>query len=209
MEKTKASGTMMGMNTSTAAGNREELQDHAGGSMRTAESILRLVPVGLCVSALVVMLKNSQTNDFGSLSYSDLAAFRYLVHANGICAGYALLSAVVVAMPRRPATTAGSAWTFFLLDQVFTYLILAAAAVSAEVLYLADKGDLDITWSAVCGSFGVFCHKAMASLVLTFVVVLFFIAISLVSSYKLFSRFDAPVLSCPAAAKGGLEITAF
>ncbi|CAI0409750.1 unnamed protein product [Linum tenue] len=210
MEKSKVSGTMMGMNSSSAAANREELQDQAAGSMRTAESILRLVPVGLCVSALVVMLKNSQTNDFGSLSYSDLAAFRYLVHANGICAGYALLSAVVVAMPRRPATTAGSAWTFFFLDQVFTYLILAAASVSAEVLYLAYKGDLDITWSAACGSFGGFCHKAMASLVLTFIVVLFFIGISLVSSYKLFSRFDTPVLSCSAAAaKGGLEIAAF
>jgi hypothetical protein len=48
-------------------------------TMRTAETMLRLVPVALCVSALVVMLKNTQTNDYGSLSYSDLGAFRYFI----------------------------------------------------------------------------------------------------------------------------------
>ncbi|CAN1301436.1 CASP-like protein 2A1 [Linum perenne] len=133
---------------------------------------------------------------------------RYLVHANGICAGYALLSAVVVAMPRRPSTMS-SAWTFFFLDQVFTYLILGAAAVSTEVLYLANKGDIDITWSAVCGSFAGFCHKASASVILTFVVVAWFALLSLVSSYKLFSRFDPPLLLSSPPNKAGLEIAAF
>lgn len=42
--------------------------------------------------------------------------FRYLVHANGICAGYSLLSAIIVAMPRP--STIYRAWTFFFLDQV-------------------------------------------------------------------------------------------
>lgn len=41
---------------------------------------------------------------------------RYLVHANGICAGYSLLTAVAAAMPRP--STMSRAWTFFLLDQV-------------------------------------------------------------------------------------------
>lgn len=50
----------------------------SGGStgVRTAETLLRLLPMGLCIVALVVMLKNSQTNDFGSLSYSNLGALR-------------------------------------------------------------------------------------------------------------------------------------
>lgn len=53
-------------------------EDYGNGALRTAEPIARLVPMGLCVAALVLMLKNSETNDFGSLSYSDLGAFRYL-----------------------------------------------------------------------------------------------------------------------------------
>ncbi|KAJ0100981.1 CASP-like protein F16 [Pistacia vera] len=160
-------------------------------AVRTAEPLARLVPMALCVAALVVMLKNSETNDFGSLSYSDLGAFRYLVHANGICAGYSLLSAIIAAMPRR--FTMSQAWTFFFLDQVLTYLILAAGAVAAEVLYLEQKGDLAITWSAACGTFAGFCHKATVSVIITFVAVACYAVLSLVSSYKLFSKYDAPV----------------
>lgn len=46
------------------------------GSKNIGETLLRLLPIALCLSALVIMLKNSQSNDFGSLSYSDLGAFR-------------------------------------------------------------------------------------------------------------------------------------
>ena len=49
-------------------------------------------------------------------SLTGFAPYRYLVHANGICAGYSLLSAIIAAMPRP--TTMLRAWTFFLLDQV-------------------------------------------------------------------------------------------
>lgn len=48
--------------------------------MRTAETILRLLPMALCISALILMLRDSQTNDFGSLSYSDLTAFRFFFY---------------------------------------------------------------------------------------------------------------------------------
>ncbi|KAI6690223.1 hypothetical protein NL676_027051 [Syzygium grande] len=164
---------------------------------------MRVVPMGLCLTALVVMLRNSESNDYGSLSYSDLGAFRYLVHVNGICAGYSLLSAVIVAMPRPP--TMSRAWTFFVLDQVLTYAILAAGAVSTEVLYLAYKGDAAITWSSECGSFGGFCHKATASVAITLAAVACYAVLSLMSSYRLFSRFDAPV----ACTSKGIEIPAF
>ncbi|KAK9674277.1 hypothetical protein RND81_12G223000 [Saponaria officinalis] len=170
----------------------ERAEDGKTATMRTAETLLRLLPLGLCVAALVVMLKNSQTNDFGSVSYSDLGAFKYLVHANGVCAGYSLLSAVVTAVPRP--ITMSRAWTFFLLDQVLTYMIIAAGAVSTEVVYLAYKGDEAITWSEACSSFGVFCHKATASVIITFVVVICYAALSLISSYRLFSRFDPPTI---------------
>ncbi|XP_041002493.1 CASP-like protein 2A1 [Juglans microcarpa x Juglans regia] len=185
-------------------GPRDEEDGSNSNAMRTAETLLRLVPMALCISALVLMLKDSQTNDFGSISYSDLGTFRYLVHANGICAGYSLLSAIIIVAMPRPSSMS-RAWTFFFLDQVLTYTILAAGAVSVEVLFLAYKGDTAITWSAACGSFGGFCHKATASVVITFVVVACYAMISLISSYKLFSKFDAPV----ANPGRGINITAF
>ncbi|MCD9559468.1 hypothetical protein HAX54_017427 [Datura stramonium] len=158
-------------------------------SMRTAEIILRLLPMGLCVVALVIMLKNSQTNEYGSLSYSDLGTFQVLVHANGICAGYSLLSAIVAAVPRP--ITMSRAWTFFLLDQILTYVILAAGAVSTELVYLAYKGDTAVTWSESCGSFGGFCHRATASVSITFIVSLCYAGLSLLCSAMTFQPIES------------------
>ncbi|KAK6132518.1 hypothetical protein DH2020_033727 [Rehmannia glutinosa] len=177
--------------------------DIGSPTMRTAETLLRILPMALCVVALVIMLKDSQTNEYGSLSYSDLGAFRYLVHASGVCAGYSLLSAVVAAVPRP--STMSRAWAFFLLDQLLTYIILAAGAISTEVVYLAYKGDASITWSQTCGSFGGFCRKATASIAITFIVTLCYAGLSLISSYRLFSKYDAPV----AYTNKGIEVATF
>lgn len=72
-------------------------------------------------------------------------------------------------------------------------MILAAGTASTEVLFLAYKGDAAITWSTACGSFGGFCRKATTSVAITFVTVICYAALSLLSSYKLFSKYDAPV----------------
>ncbi|PON68600.1 Casparian strip membrane protein [Parasponia andersonii] len=180
--------------------------DTNNGGMRTTETLLRLIPIAPCIAALVVMLHNSQTNDFGSVSYSHLGAFRYLVHVNGICAGYSLLSAVIAAMPRPPKMS--QAWTFFFLDQVMTYLVLAAGAASTEVLYLAFKGNPAITWSSACSSFPTFCHKATASVAVTFVVVASYALLSLISSYKLFTNYQPPTLN-PAISKPSIQVATF
>ncbi|KAF8388656.1 hypothetical protein HHK36_025336 [Tetracentron sinense] len=169
-------------------------------SMRTAETLLRLAPMALCVAALVLMLKNSQVNDFGSVSYSDLGAFRYLVYANGVCAAYSLLSSFYTAVPR--SSTMPRDWTLFFFDQVFTYVILAAGTVSTEVVYLAYKGDEAVTWSEACGVFGGFCRKATASVAITFVAMACYALLSLISSYRLFSNYDAPIAK-------GVDIAAF
>lgn len=55
------------------------------------------------------------------------------MHANAICAGYSLLSAVIVAVPRPP--TVSRAWTFFLLDQVTPLIPLAHAFVRSNLTF--------------------------------------------------------------------------
>lgn len=55
---------------------QKNVVENENNGSNIGEIILRLLPMGLCVVALVIMLKNSQTNDYGSLSYSDLGTFR-------------------------------------------------------------------------------------------------------------------------------------
>lgn len=89
---------------------------------------------------------------------------------------------------------------------MLTYVVLAAGAVSAEVLYLAYNGDTSTTWSEACSSFNGFCKKATTSVAITLAAVAFLAVLSLISSYKLFSRFDAPALPPPSFdGSGGIE----
>ncbi|CAL9045665.1 unnamed protein product [Musa banksii] len=175
-----------------------------GGDGRAAETLLRVTPVGLCVAALVIMLKNAQDNDYGAISYADLTAFKYLVYANGVCAAYSLFSAFYVAV-RRPMTLSRS-WTLFFLDQVLTYAILAAGTMSAEIMYLAHYGDVKVTWSKECNVFGSFCKRATTSVGITFASVACYVLLSLVSSYRLFSAYETPI---PFISSKGLEIASF
>ncbi|KAI3905180.1 hypothetical protein MKX01_017426 [Papaver californicum] len=193
---------MSGLNNHEGAKPTTSASNGGAGIRMTGESLLRVVPMVLSVVALVVMLKNAMTNDYGSVSYSDLSGFNYLIYANGACAAYSLLSALYITSVFRSSTTTTTptmsrrgAWTVFIFDQVVTYVILAAGSVSAEVVYLANKGDVAVTWSEACGSFGGFCKKATASTGITFSVVGFYVILSLISSYRLFSKYDAPTIS--------------
>jgi hypothetical protein len=73
---------------------------------------------------------------------------RYLVHANGICAGYSLLSAVLVAVPRP---TALRAWTFFFLDQVIRFLRCAKESCYhvPYIFYNKDYSNQYVVFSSV------------------------------------------------------------
>jgi len=59
-------------------GSDKEFEGYIDSNLRVVETFLRLFPIGLCVTALVIMLKNSQENKYGSVSYTDLGAFRYV-----------------------------------------------------------------------------------------------------------------------------------
>ncbi|XP_020595116.1 CASP-like protein 2A1, partial [Phalaenopsis equestris] len=102
-----------------ASKQAEEAPDSAArrnaSAGRTAETLLRVAPMGFCLAALFLTVKNSEDNDFGSISYSNLGSFKYLVYMNGVCAGYSIFSALYTAMP-RPASMS-RAWTLFFLDQ--------------------------------------------------------------------------------------------
>lgn len=62
-----------------ARGDKNGEDEYGSNSMRTAETMLRLLPMSLCIVSLVLMLTDSQSSDdFGLLSYSDLGAFRFI-----------------------------------------------------------------------------------------------------------------------------------
>jgi hypothetical protein len=121
MSKMAEEKALGGAAAAADAAQQQQQQQLAAGEaaaarVRPMETLLRAAPLGLCVAAMAIMLKDQQTNEYGTVAYSDLGGFKYLVYANGLCAAYSLVTAFYTAVP-RPATVSRS-WVVFLLDQV-------------------------------------------------------------------------------------------
>ncbi|XP_077243666.1 CASP-like protein 2D1 isoform X2 [Tasmannia lanceolata] len=84
---------------------------------------------------------------------------------------------------------------FLMAEELFQCLGFLCFRPVAEILYLGYKGDRDVSWSEACSSYGKFCNKMVVSLVLHVVVLVCFIVLSLISAYRVFSRFEAPSVS--------------
>ncbi|XP_008808432.1 CASP-like protein 2D1 [Phoenix dactylifera] len=158
--------------------------------LRFLDFFLRLSVIPLSVASLWVMASNKQTNDaYGKVEFSNLSGLRYLVGINAISTGYAIASVLLLCL-----RCFNSDWYLFISDQVMAYLMVTSGSAVAEVLYLAHEGDRKVSWSEVCSYYGMFCSKIKVSLALHFVALVCFIVLSLISAYRVFSKFEAPSL---------------
>ncbi|CAD5176640.1 CASP-like protein 2D1 [Musa acuminata AAA Group] len=152
---------------------------------------LRLAAIPLCAASLWVMATNKQANEsYGKVEFSDLPGLRYMVCISAISLGYSVVSILFACLG-----CVNNDWFFFISDQVVAYLMVTSGSAVAEVLYLAREGDRKASWSEACSYYGRFCDRTKVSLALHLAALLCFIALFLVSSYTVFSKFEAPSVS--------------
>nr|P0DI20.1 RecName: Full=CASP-like protein 2U2; Short=OlCASPL2U2 [Osmunda lancea] len=175
----------------------------AGRGLEGAGVFLRFVASLLSIAGLMLLVKDNQTvqqmvaTEAVTLEtkYSDISAFVFLLYTNGLVAVYcfflALASVFSLIASARSGKLAG--WVTFVLDQGLAYVLLAAAAASTEVLYLAENGDLKTSWAEICSQFGHFCHMARASIVVSFLSMLAMAVLSVMSAQQLFSKYRRPM----------------
>uniref|UniRef100_A0A0D9VDV0 CASP-like protein n=1 Tax=Leersia perrieri TaxID=77586 RepID=A0A0D9VDV0_9ORYZ len=180
-----------GEGSSTAAaeeGNKEAAAAPAP-AFRLAEVALRVCVVPLALASLWEMATNKQVDDtYGGISFNNLSGFRYLVCINAITAAYSVAAILLSSFK----FIARFDWLVFLLDQVSAYLVLTSASAAAEVVYLAREGNREVSWSEVCSYFGRFCNTATLSVALHAGALLCFMALSLISAFRVFSKFHPP-----------------
>lgn len=61
----------------------------------------------------------------------------------------------------------------------------AAAAAAAAIVYLAHNGNPNTNWLAICNQFGDFCQKVSGAVVASFVAVLLFVVLVVLSGLVL------------------------
>ncbi|KAM0902846.1 hypothetical protein ACQ4PT_019099 [Festuca glaucescens] len=173
-----------------------------GRPFKVPEMALRVCVIPLAVASLWRMATNRQADDaYGEISFSNLSGFKYLVVINAITAAYSVLSILLSSFK----SLARYDWLVFVLDQAAAYLLLTSCSAAAEVVYLAREGDRQVSWGEVCSYFGRFCGRATVSVALQAAALLCFVALSLVSAFRVFSKFDAPGADVDCSASGSKQ----
>ncbi|XP_052206726.1 CASP-like protein 2D1 [Diospyros lotus] len=159
--------------------------------LKLLDSSLRLLVIPLSVASIWLTVTNQQdSSSYGKLQFSNLLGLKYMVWISAISGGYALVAAVS-SWVKLLVTKA--AWIFFVSDQVVAYLMVTSGAAVGEIIYLAYKGDREVTWSESCSSYGGFCSRMKMALAFHAVSLCCFLVLSLISAYRAFSFFDPPI----------------
>ncbi|KAL0719694.1 hypothetical protein Bca4012_069018 [Brassica carinata] len=156
--------------------------DHSGGYKRGLsifDFLLRLAAIIAASVAAGTMFTSDETLPFFTqflqfeAGYDDLPTFQFFVIAMSMISGYLLLSlpfSVVTIV--RPLAAA----------MAFN---MAAASSAAAIAYLAHNGNQNTNWLPICQQFGDFCQKTSGAVVSSFVSVVFFIILVVISGVAL------------------------
>ncbi|PON99721.1 Casparian strip membrane protein [Trema orientale] len=153
--------------------------------------VLRLGAIAAALGAAATMGTSDETLPFFTqffqfeASYDDLPALTFFVIAMAIVGGYLVLSLPfsIVTIVRPHAV--GPRLLLLLLDTVALALTTSCGAAAAAIVYLAHNGNPSANWMAICQQFGDFCQGVSGAVVSSFVAVVIFLFLVVLSACAL------------------------
>ncbi|KAG8503401.1 hypothetical protein CXB51_001376 [Gossypium anomalum] len=156
-----------------------------------ADFLLRLGAIISTIAAAATMGTSDETLPLFTqffqfeASFDDLPTFLYFVIAMALVGGYLLLSlpfSIVTIV--RPIAVAPRL-LLFILDTVILTFATAASGAAAAIVYLAETGNPNTNWLAICDQFEDFCSKVSGAVVASFVTVVVFVVLVILSGFAL------------------------
>ncbi|XP_061347745.1 casparian strip membrane protein 2 [Gastrolobium bilobum] len=153
--------------------------------------ILRLGAIAAALGAAATMGTSDQKLPFFTqffqfeASYDNFSTFQFFVITMALVGGYLVLSLPfsIVTIVRPHAV--GPRLFLIILDTVFLTLATASAASAAAIVYLAHNGNQNSNWLAICNQFGDFCSQTSGAVVSSFVAVVIFVLLIVMSALAL------------------------
>ncbi|KAJ1385768.1 Casparian strip membrane protein [Sesbania bispinosa] len=109
------------------------------------------------------------------LRLGAIAAAWFFVITMALVAGYLVLSLPLSIVTIVRPHAVGPRLFLIILDTVFLTLATASGSSAASIVYLAHNGNQDTNWIAICNQFGDFCAQTSGAVVSSFVTVVAFI----------------------------------
>ncbi|XP_020089258.1 casparian strip membrane protein 1-like [Ananas comosus] len=151
--------------------------------------LLRICAFGPTLAAAISTGTSDETLSFFTqffqfhANYADFPAFTFFVIGNAIAAGYLVLSLPFSAVGiLRPKAT-GLRLLLLIFDTVMVALTTAAASSASAIVYLAHNGNPKANWVAICMQFHGFCERTSGAVVGTFIAVLIFMLLVVMSAF--------------------------
>ncbi|KAL6141682.1 hypothetical protein ACLB2K_059970 [Fragaria x ananassa] len=165
-----------------------------GGMKRGLAIIDLILRIGAMVAALAAaatMGTSDQNLPFFTqffqfeASYDDMPSFEFFLIAMSMVAGYLVLSLPfsIVTIVRPHA--GGPRLLLLIMDIVALTLATSAAAAATSIVYLAHNGNSNSNWLAICNQFGDFCQQVSGAVVASFITVVSFMFLILLSALAL------------------------
>ncbi|XP_061366353.1 CASP-like protein 7 [Gastrolobium bilobum] len=149
---------------------------------------LRIIAAIATLGSAVAMGTTNESLPFAtafvkfSAEFDDLPTFAFFVTANSIVCGYLVLSLVLSFFHIVRSTAVKSRILLLILDTVMLGLLTAAASAAAAIVYIAHYGNSNANWFPICQQYNNFCERISGSLIGSFVAVVLFIILILLSA---------------------------
>ncbi|GLT62713.1 hypothetical protein SLA2020_353290 [Shorea laevis] len=153
--------------------------------------ILRLIGIICALSAAAVMGTSDETLPFFTrffqfqASQDDLPTFRFFVIAMAASCGYLVLSLPLSIVTIVRPLLVILRLLLLIMDTVALTFTTAAAAAAAAIVYLAHTGNPNTKWQVICHQFGDYCQKVSGAVVASFVIVVAYMLLILLSALAL------------------------
>ncbi|XP_061347744.1 casparian strip membrane protein 4-like [Gastrolobium bilobum] len=153
--------------------------------------ILRLGAIASAIGAAATMATSDETLPFFTqffqfqARYDSFPTFQFFVITMALVGAYLVLSLPfsIVTIIRPHAV--GPRLFLIILDTVFLALATSSAAAASAIVYLAHNGNQDSNWLAICNQFGDFCQATSGAVVASFVAVVVFVLLIVMSAVAL------------------------
>nr|P0DI58.1 RecName: Full=CASP-like protein 2; Short=LjCASP2 [Lotus japonicus] len=118
--------------------------------------------------------------------FDDLPTFVFFVTSNSIVCGYLVLSlALSFFHIIRRSSAAKSRILLVFLDTVMFGLLTTGAAAAGTIVYVSHYGNVNANWFPFCGQYNHFCERISGSLIGSFIAVVIFMIIILMSAVSI------------------------
>ncbi|OMO65160.1 hypothetical protein COLO4_31477 [Corchorus olitorius] len=151
---------------------------------RVITILLRLLALGACISATVVMITSHDSADVlnmkFSAKYTNTPTFKYYVIAEAIAAGYSLIVLFL--------SSKSLCWRLIvILDVVMAMLLTSSISAALAIAQVGKKGNSHAGWLPVCDQVPKFCDHVTGSLVSGFVAAIVYLVLNLYSLHAVLS----------------------